>query len=282
MADKFLFSVVMSVYRGDKPQFFRQAMDSITVDQSLQPAEIVLVVDGPVSGLIDDMIAHYKSWYSDPAEPCYLNVIRLEENKGLGNALKLGVEAARYDYVARMDSDDISLPYRFERQAEFLAQNSDVDIVGGYISEFIDSPENIVGRRVVPETNEQIYDYIKSRCPFNHMSVMFRKSAVQAVGGYIDWHYNEDYYLWVRMALSGCKFANLPLSSVNVRVGADMYARRGGYKYFKSEADLQRFMYRKGMISLYRLWYNVLLRFVLQVCMPNWLRGWVFKHFARK
>ena len=282
MRDKFLFSVVMSVYRGDKPNFFREALDSITVNQTLQPAEIVLVVDGPVSGLIDDIIAHYQSWYSNPDEPCYINVVRLEQNAGLGNALKLGVEAARYEYVARMDSDDISLPYRFERQAEFLMGNSDVDIVGGNISEFVGSQDNIVGSRVVPQSNEQIFDYIKSRCPLNHMSVMFRKSAVQAAGGYIDWHYNEDYYLWVRMALIGCKFANLPQTLVNVRVGAEMYARRGGYKYFKSEADLQRFIYRKGLISLPRMWYNVLLRFVLQVCMPNWLRGWVFKHLARE
>lgn len=282
MADKFQFSVVMSVYKSDKPEFFRQALDSITVEQTLQPTEIVLVVDGPVHGLIDDIIAHYQSWYSDPNEPCYFNVVRLEKNGGLGNALKVGVETARYDYVARMDSDDISLPYRFEKQAEFLANNCDVDIVGSNISEFIDNQSNIVGSRVVPESSEAIYNYMKSRCPLNHMTVMFRKSAVQAAGGYIDWHYNEDYYLWVRMALKGCKFANLPLTLCNVRVGADMYARRGGYKYFKSEADLQRYMYKNGLISVFRLWYNVMLRFVLQVCMPNWLRGLVFKYLARK
>lgn len=282
MADKFQFSVVMSVYKSDKPEFFRQALDSITVEQTLQPTEIVLVVDGPVPGLIDDIIAHYQSWYSDSNEPCYFNVVRLEKNGGLGNALKVGVETARYDYIARMDSDDISLPYRFEKQAEFLANNSDVDIVGSNISEFIDNQSNIVGSRVVPESSEAIYNYMKSRCPLNHMTVMFRKSAVQAAGGYIDWHYNEDYYLWVRMALKGCKFANLPLTLCNVRVGADMYARRGGYKYFKSEADLQRYMYKNGLISVFRLWYNVMLRFVLQVCMPNWLRGLVFKYLARK
>ena len=282
MADKFQFSVVMSVYKSDKPEFFRQALDSITVEQTLQPTEIVLVVDGPVHGLIDDIIAHYQSWYSDPNEPCYFNVVRLEKNGGLGNALKVGVETARYDYIARMDSDDISLPYRFEKQAEFLANNSDVDIVGSNISEFIDNQSNIVGSRVVPESSEAIYNYMKSRCPMNHMTVMFRKSAVQAAGGYIDWHYNEDYYLWVRMALKECKFANLPLTLCNVRVGADMYARRGGYKYFKSEADLQRYMYKNGLISVFRLWYNVMLRFVLQVCMPNWLRGLVFRYLARK
>lgn len=282
MADKFQFSVVMSVYKSDKHEFFRQALDSITVEQTLQPAEIVLVVDGPVPGLIDDIIAHYQSWYSDPAEPCYFNVVRLEKNGGLGNALKVGVEAARYDYVARMDSDDISVPDRFEKQIKFLEEHPDVDIVGGNISEFIDNQSNIVGSRVVPESSEAIYNYMKSRCPLNHMTVMFRKSAVQAAGGYIDWHYNEDYYLWVRMALKGCKFANLPLTLCNVRVGADMYARRGGYKYFKSEAGLQRYMYKNGLISVFRLWYNVMLRFVLQVCMPNWLRGLVFRRFARK
>lgn len=111
---------------------------------------------------------------------------------------------------------------------------------------------------------------------------MFRKSAVLKSGGYEDWHYNEDYFLWIRMLLTECKFANLPQVLVNVRVGKDMYARRGGWKYFKSEAGIQRYMFDKGLISFPRYGYNVLGRFVLQVVMPNSLRAFLFQKLFRK
>ena len=111
---------------------------------------------------------------------------------------------------------------------------------------------------------------------------MFRRKAVMDAGGYIDWFCEEDYYLWIRMALNNASFANLSDDLVNVRVGKEMYARRGGMKYFKSEARLQKYMYRNGIISCGLLVYNVTVRFILQVCMPNRLRGFIFKTFARK
>ena len=163
-----------------------------------------------------------------------------------------------------------------------METHPECDVVGGQITEFIDDESNIAGRRTVPQNNDDIYKYIKSRCPFNHMTVMLRKNRVLNIGNYQDWHYNEDYYLWIRMAEAGYGFANLPDTLVNVRVGKDMYRRRGGWQYFRSEARLQGYMLNHKMISFPRYLYNVVGRFVVQVVMPNWLRGFVFQKMFRK
>lgn len=270
------FSVCMSVYKNDKPAEVAVALDSV-INQSVRPAEIVLVVDGPIPDALNSVLDEFSEKYVD-----LFNIIRLTENKGLGNALKLAIEAANYELVARMDSDDICMPGRFEKQLACFEQDPDLSIVGGTISEFIDTSDNVVGHRVCPLTNEDIREYMKSRCGFNHMTVMFRKSEVLRVGNYQDWFWNEDYYLWIRMMLAECRFANLSDTLVNVRVGKDMYARRGGWKYFKSEAGIQRYMWKHDVIGLGRYLYNVAIRFVLQVVMPNSLRGWFFRTFARK
>ena len=209
-------------------------------------------------------------------------VIRLKENAGLGNALKLAVENTSYGIVARMDSDDISLPTRFEEQLTFFENGSRVDIVGGDIAEFVDHEENIVAYRKVPKNDSEIKKYMKFRCPFNHVSVMFRKSAVMAAGGYQDLFWNEDYYLWIRMAENNAIMANTGTVLVNVRTGNDMYQRRGGRKYFESEKYLQRYMLRRKMIDRHTYLFNVLKRWIVQIALPNSLRGWVFRTFARQ
>lgn len=269
------FSICTSIYRNDNPRYVRQAFDSL-IGQTHCPDEIVVVIDGPVSKELYSVVREYADKY-----PMF-NIVEFDENRGLGQAMRTAVEMAQYDIIARMDSDDIAVPDRFEEQLMFLEKNPDITMVGGQIDEFIDSPNNIVGSRVVPQCNEDIYKYIKSRCPFNHMTVMFRKADVLAVGNYQDWHYNEDYYLWIRMAKAGFRFANLPDTLVNVRVGKDMYARRGDWRYFKSEAGLQKYMLQHKIISLPRYLYNVFGRFVIQVAMPNWLRGFVFQKLFRK
>lgn len=271
------YSIVTSVYKNDKPLFVERALDSITNLQTLPPDEVVLIVDGPVPSLLESLIK-----YREKESNGLYHVIWLKENGGLGNALRIGVKEAKNDVIVRMDSDDVAAPDRFQKQIEYLNQHPECDIVGGQISEFIDDESNIVGSRIVPCTNEEIYKGIVSRCPFNHMTVAMRRSKVLAVGNYIDWHYNEDYYLWIRMAEAGYKFANLPDTLVNVRVGKDMYARRGGWKYFKSEKGLQDYMLRKKMISLPRYAFNVAVRFGVQVVMPNSLRAFVFQKFFRK
>ena len=272
----FKFSVCMSVYKNDRPEYVDIAIQSIFIKQTVKPNEIVLVVDGPISMELESLIDNYSTTYSE-----IFTIIKLEKNQGLGNALRVAVEKVKYDWVARMDSDDIAAPDRFEKQKSFLQANLDVDIVGGQITEFIDVESNIVGLRNVPLLSADINVYIKARCPFNHMTVMFRKDKILAVGNYIDWHYNEDYFLWIRMFLAGCQFANLPETLVNVRVGKEMYQRRGGWKYFLSEAKLQKYMFDNDIIGIIRFAYNVLGRFVIQVLMPNKLRGFVFQKLFR-
>ena len=272
-----LFSVITSVYKNDKPEFVRVALDSMLVNQSVKPTEIVLVQDGPVPDGLSLLLSEYESKY-----PEVMHIIRLEINGGLGNALKLGVENAKHDICARMDSDDICLPDRFKKQLVYLEANPECDIVGGQMTEFIDSPDNIVGRREVPLSNEDIYVFMKSRCALNHVTVMFRKEAVLKAGNYQDWFWNEDYYLWVRMMMAGCKFANIPDVAVNVRSGADQYARRGGKKYFDSEIGIKKLMLEKGMINRKEYVVNYVQRFIIQLLLPNSVRGWVFRTIARK
>ena len=271
------FSVITSVYKNDKPEYIRVALDSLLVQQTVKPDEIVLVQDGPVSHETSRLLLEYKDNYGEK-----LNVIRLTQNKGLGNALMLGVENAKYDIVARMDSDDICAPDRFEKQLAYLESHPECDIVGGQITEFIDTPDNIVGKREVPCDNEAKYHTMRSRCALNHPTVMFKKKAVLDAGNYQDWFWNEDYYMWVRMMEQGCVFANLPDVLVNMRSGIDQYGRRGGMKYFKSEIGIKKLMLEKGMITRKEYIVNYIQRFIIQLMLPNSVRGWVFRTFARK
>ena len=268
------FSVAMSVYINDNYVFFDRALESITIEQTVKPNEIVLVVDGPVSDEIDKVIHKYSTSFN-------LKVIRLETNGGLGNALKIATENCTYELIARMDSDDVAANDRFEQQLEFINNNPCVDIVGGNISEFIDTEDNIVSYRKVPTTDASLKIFLKKRCPFNHMTVLFKKSALLKAGGYLDWHYNEDYYLWIRMYLNECIFANIDKNLVNVRTGKDQYKRRGGIKYFKSEKKLQKFMLSNSVIGLVTYICNCVKRLILQVIIPNGLRGCFMKNFAR-
>lgn len=270
------FSVAISVYKKDKASYFDRAVESITDLQTVKPSEIVLVVDGPVSEEINHVISKYEEKYK------IFNVIRLPQNGGLGNALRIAVENCRHELIARMDSDDIAFPTRFEQQLNYFENNPNIDIVGGDITEFIDQEDNVVGKRVVPVTHEEITTYMKRRCAFNHMTVMYKKTAVQQAGGYLDWFWNEDYYLWIRMMENKCVFANTGTVLVNVRTGGDMYKRRGGKKYFRSEIALQKYMRKRALIGMPTYLMNCTKRFILQVLLPNRLRGWVFRTFARK
>lgn len=268
------FSVSMCVYGKDDPSWFRTAVDSV-LHQTLPPDEVVLVVDGPVPPPLGDVIASYE------ARPEF-SVIRFPENRGHGDARRAGLAACRNEIVAIMDADDISSPDRFRRQMAVMVADPTLAVVGGNITEFLGEPTSLVGRREVPATDAEIKEYLKTRCPMNLVTVMFRKSMVEAVGGFIDWYCEEDYYLWVRMAEAGMRFANVGEDVVNVRVGADMYRRRGGWRYFKSERRLQRYMRKKAIIGPATYFKNVGKRFIVQVLLPNRLRGWVFKKFARK
>ena len=267
------FSVSMCVYGKDNPEWFETAVESI-LKQTVIPAEIVLVVDGPIPYELDTIIKKYES-------NNLFKIIRFNQNQGHGKARRAGLEACTNELVAIMDADDISHHTRFEKQLSVFSIQPEIDIVGGNITEFIGEPDNIVGARIVPSSNRDIIDYMKKRCPMNLVTVMFKKESVERVGGFIDWYCEEDYYLWIRMAQANMKFANVSDNLVNVRVGKEMYDRRGGIKYFKSEAKLQKYMYEHKIIGVGTYIMNVLKRLVVQVILPNKLRGWVFKKFAR-
>ena len=262
----------MCVYEKDNPEWFDIAVESV-LNQSIKPDEIVLVVDGPVPEVLKKVIQKYEG--TDEVK-----VVWLEKNSGHGNARRIGLDHCKNELVALMDADDISVKDRFEQQIGIFKAN-DIDIVGGNIAEFIDDSENIIGYRNVPVSDKDIKKYMKKRCPFNQVTVMFRKSAVQEAGGYLDWFCEEDYYLWLRMALKNCKMMNTGSVLVNVRVGKDMYARRGGKKYFESEVKLQKYMLKNKVIGYGTYTMNVLKRFIVQVVLPNKVRAWVFKKFAR-
>lgn len=269
------FSVCMSVYKNDNITDFVNAVMSV-YNQSIRPNEIILVIDGPVSKDMYDTIRTLENNLS------IMKVLPLEQNMGHAVARQTGLEAANNDLCAIMDADDLSVPDRFEKQLKVFKEHQEVSVVGGLINEFIHSSDNVVGTRWVPERDAAIKQYMKSRCPMNLVSVMMKKDDVMKVGGYQDWYCEEDYYLWIRLSLAGCKFYNIQENLVNVRVGDEMYHRRGGIKYFKSEAKLQKYMLDRKIISWLRYIYNILIRFVIQVAIPNRLRGWVFQRFARK
>ena len=268
------FSVSMCVYGKDNPEWFKTAVESI-LNQTREPDEVVLVVDGPVPDELDAVITRFE-------KNSIFKVIRLPENKGHGEARRVGLNNCSYELVALMDADDISAADRFEKQIKMFENDPELTIVGGNITEFVGDPENIVEARVVETEDSAIKADMKKRCPMNQVTVMFKKSRVDSVGGYIDWYCEEDTFLWLRLFLDGAKFANLHDYLVNVRVGKEMYQRRGGKKYFMSEAKLQKYMLDKKVIGLGRFIINVSERLVVQVLLPNKVRSWVFKKFARK
>ena len=270
------FSVLLSIYRNNTPAELKKAIESIYQDQILRPSEIIAVIDGPIPEELEDTI-------NDLCKDIpVLKTLPLEKNVGLGEALNIGMQNVSNELVARMDTDDISLPDRFVKQIEFMVAHPDIAVCGGQISEFIDNPDNIVGYRKVPLDPNDCRKYFQDRDPLNHMTVMLRKSAVMIVGNYLPWHLDEDTYLWGRILKEGFKIANITDILVNVRVGKDMYARRGGWKYFKSDVKILKWKLDNGLTGRGRYCYNYLVRFAVQVCMPNKLRGWVFNNLLRQ
>lgn len=269
------FSVLMSVYENDRVDYLKVALES-TINQTLPPNEIVLVIDGPISEDMFKFIDEFKHKYD------FLKAVFLPENKGLGNALREGMKHCSNEIIARMDSDDINKIDRFEKQMKYLKKYKNITIVGSCIIEFQNDIKNIIAKRIVPEKHEEIVKYLKKRCPFNHMSVMFKKSCVEKSGGYLDWHYNEDYYLWIRMYLNKEIFYNIQEPLIYVRVGQDTYKRRGGWKYFKSETELQYYMLKNKVIYFDCFILNVFLRMVIQIVMPADIRALFYRKLVRK
>ena len=250
------------------------SLKSIYDDQILKPDEIVLVEDGPLTEELYAEINHQLDKLKG-----ILKIVKLEKNSGLGNALKEGVLHCTYEWIARMDTDDIAYPERFKKQIEYIKKNPDIDVLGTFMTEFIDEITNKICVKDAPISN--IDNYIKSRDPVNHPSVILRKSKVLEAGNYQEIFLNEDSYLWARMYSIGAKFANIPEELVYFRVDDNTYKRRGGWKYIKAEWKLQKEYLRLGIINKIGFWKNVCLKSCVRL-MPNFLRKFIYLKLLRK
>ena len=268
------YSVLMSVYFKEKPEYLSAAMQSI-FGQTVKTNDFVLVCDGPLTPELDSVIDKMKLDHPE------LNVVRLEKNGGLGNALNAGIKYCKNELVARMDSDDISRPDRCGMQLSVFTSHPEISIVSGIVEEFTVSTEQIESKRVPPETQEEILNFAKNRSPFNHPCVMYKKSAVEAAGGYQDFYLLEDYYLWIRMLQKGFIGYNLPKPLLWMRAGSGMYKRRAGWKYAKSQRMLFKYMKENGFITGSRYIVNTLIRCASSLS-PNWLREFMFKTIMRQ
>lgn len=269
------FSVLMSIYFKEKSSNFNRAMQSIWDEQSIKPNEIVLVEDGK---LADELYNAINLWKERLGQN--LKVIKLKENLGLGDALAIGLKECSFELVARMDSDDISLPKRFEKQLEIFEKNKNIDICSSWISEFEKDEGNIYACRRLPENHNDIVKFAKLRSPINHPAAMFKKSAVLQAGNYQKMLLIEDYYLWVRMILKGFKFYNIQEVLVNMRAGKDQLARRQGLKYAINELKVQYLFYKMGFLNLYEFLRNSLLKFSVRT-MPKFILRVVYKILRR-
>lgn len=268
------YSVLMSVYVKEKAAFLRQAMDSMWA-QTVPTDDFVLVCDGPLTDELNAVIEAMEKQHDA------LHVVRLEKNSGLGNALNAGLAHCRNDLIARMDSDDISLPDRCEKLLAVFSRYPETDIASGTIEEFEESPDQVNGVRKLPLDPESIVQYSRRRTPFNHAATMLRKEAVQAAGGYSEkYHLFEDYYLWARMLMRGSQGRNIPDTVMKVRAPADMYIRRGGKAYTQDMLRFFRWMLQCGWVTKKDFLLSALPR-ALVYRMPNGMRKLIYKFLHR-
>ncbi len=269
------FSVLLSIYKNTKIAELIECFDSL-FNQTVKASEYVTVIDGPIPDDLNQAILDLTAEHSE------IKLVRLERNYGLGVALNEGLKHCSYEIVARMDTDDVCVNNRFERQLATLEADSELSLVGSNIIEFTGTINNPFAVRQVPETHEEICKFLKKRNPFNHMTVMFRKSEILRAGSYQHSHYTEDFYLWIRMYLAGCKFYNLQENLVYARIDTDTYRRRGGYKYYKSLKSIFKLMRKNKMISWFSYQHSKAMRFIGYVLLPNGMRGAMFKKMMRK
>ncbi len=269
------YSVLMSVYFKEKPRYLRQSMESI-LNQTVGSNDFVLVCDGPLNGELDAVIDEMQGKFGDK-----LNVVRLAKNGGLGNALNEGIRHCKNDLVARMDSDDIAYLDRCEKQLKVFAETPEVSICSGIVEEFSTTPDEVDTRRVPPETNEEIIQFAKERNPFNHPCVMYKKSAVEAVGSYQDFYLLEDYYLWLRMLMKGFQGYNIQDPLLYMRAGLDMYKRRAGWKYAKSQRELFHYLKKEKFITGAQYAKSCVIRSFSSIA-PNRMRKFMIWKILRK
>ncbi len=263
------FSVLLSVYYKESPNFLEQSLLSV-FNQTLKPDEVVLVEDGALTPELYSVIEKFPK----------LKTVKLEKNSGLGVALNEGLKHCSYDIVARMDTDDIAKPNRFEKQIKFLEENTETTLLSGCIEEFYDNPDEVSSIRTVPLKHEKIKEFLKHRNAFNHMAVVFKKSAVIDSGSYQSVPYFEDYDLWIRIVQKGYRVANLPDIMVSARIGTDMIGRRHGFKYARHEINFLKRQLKSGFISKAEYFKLLILRVPIRL-LPKFMLKFIYK-FLRK
>lgn len=241
MVDNLKFSVLISVYINDPLEQLVSAVESV-IDQSRPPDQLVIVLDGPVSDQVKEFVESLKR-----EKEVLCTVLDLKNNVGLGVALKFGLEHCEHELVARMDADDISVATRFEQQLDFLRNHPEISVVGGNIIEF--DEHSTLGARAVAQELKDVIRMARQRNPVNHVTVMFRKTDVLAVGGYRDFPTYEDYDLWIRMIRASFLIFNLPSELVFVRAGNDMANRRRGFQYLKNDFRFFLYLYKTRFIG---------------------------------
>jgi len=269
------FSVLMSVYQKENPDFLRKSLNSVLIEQSRKPDELVLVEDGPLTEELYQTIQDFKETFPE------VKVLPLKENVGLGEALHRGVEACSYDWIARMDTDDIATPDRFQQQVDYIEQHPQLDVLGGNIIEFDTEPDQIVAEKQMPLSHEEIIKRLQRRNPFCHMTVFFKKSSVLKAGNYKSLPLVEDYYLWARMAAQGCRFANLNRVLVYARVGNGMHTRRSQTEQIASWKVVNTFLLSHSMLNRGQYYQNMLMIRAF-VRTPIWIKAFIYKYLLRR
>ena len=259
------YSILLSVYEQEQPAFFSEALKSI-LEQTLLPGQIVLVEDGYLPVRLIKVINEF----IEKAE-FEITIVKLEKTYDLGQALDKGLKKCRYDVVARVDSDDINLFTRMERQYNYLQAHQNVAVVGAYIQEFyeINGVIKKLEVRKVPLSTVEIVHFSKRRNPLNHMSVMFRKNVIFKCGGYVKMLHFEDYFLWLRVLANGYQIVNLPEVMVLARTGENFYTKRAGWKYFREEFNFQRKILAEHFIGPTIFLGNFFTRVLFRLCPPK-------------
>lgn len=267
-------SVLMSLYLKEKPEYAEQCFQSL-LKQTTQADEWVIVEDGPLLNEMYSLLNEYQEMY-----PGLIKRIPLEKNQGLGLALRAGILECRNELIARMDTDDIAREDRFERQLAEFEKDSGLDICGSHIIEFEGTIDNVLSKRKVPIEQDKIIKYQKTRSAFNHMTVMYKKSAVLKAGNYEHCPLMEDDMLWARMLLSGAKCSNVDDFLVFARTGTAMIERRGGWAYYKKYRDGKKKMKETGFLSETD-YLKAAIPQVIVSLMPRKLRLWFFTKLLR-
>ncbi|HEY2691241.1 MAG TPA: glycosyltransferase [Streptosporangiaceae bacterium] len=262
------FSLLVSVYDGDRPDYIKRALRSAVDDQTVRPDQVVIVRDGPVR---DELAACLDEIQAASMVP--VTFVPLPANGGLGPALDQGLAASWFEVIARMDADDVAMPHRFEVELPLM---QDADIVGAGLLEFVADTDDIVGQRIPPTDPAQIRRYARMHDPFNHPTVVYRRAAVVAAGGYGDFPLMEDYALFARMLSTGARAVNVAEPLVYYRVGAEAFKRRGGTGLFRSELRLQREFRRQHFTTPAEFMRNVLVRGGYRL-IPWWCRRLLYR-----